>query len=65
MTDDGFVDTTEVATLFGVTPARVRQLRIEHGDFPAPTISRSRSTFWKRTAIERWGRKHGYIDKEG
>ena len=59
------IDTAEAAALLGVTRQRVHQLRNEFADFPKPVIERTRSMFWKQRDIERWGRRYGYIDKEG
>ena len=59
------IDTGEAAVILGVTRQRVHQLRQEFADFPTPVIERPRSMFWKQRDIERWGRKYGYIDKEG
>jgi hypothetical protein len=50
--------------LFGVSRQRVHQLRREWSDFPKPQVEAARATFWRLRDIERWGRKHGYIDKE-
>ena len=48
-----------------ISRQRVHQLRQEHRGFPAPAVEHPRGQFYKRTAIVRWGRKHGYIDQEG
>ena len=58
------VSTAEAAALLGVTRQRVHQLRQEHDDFPAPAVEHPRAVFGKWRDVERWGRRHGYIDKE-
>ena len=59
------VDTGEVAAMLGVSRQRVHQIRSTHSDFPAPIIERPRAIFWRLRDVQRWGVKHGYIDKEG
>lgn len=58
------IDTGEAAAVLGVTRQRIHQLRVEFADFPFPAIERPRAMFWKLRDIERWGRKHGYVDRD-
>jgi predicted DNA-binding transcriptional regulator AlpA len=59
------VGTADVAKMLGISRQRVHQLRAQWSDFPSPTVEHPRAAFWRVRDIERWGRKHGYIDKEG
>ncbi len=56
------VSTQEAAQLLGVTRQRVHQLRREFDDFPTSAAEHPRAAFWRSRDIERWGRKHGYIE---
>lgn len=53
------VNAREIASLFGVTPQRVSQMRDR---LPAPTYEYGGVRLWDRGEIIEWGRAHNYIE---
>jgi len=52
------VGVTEIAALLGVSTQRVSQIVRQYADFPPPEAELAAGRVWKRSAVERWIKKH-------
>lgn len=54
-----WVRQSDIARLLGVSRERVRQLRVQHADFPQPSAATGHSLFWRYEDVVRWAREQG------
>ena len=57
------VGLTEVAEMLGLSRQRVHRITQTHEDFPEPLGRLRAGLIWRKSDIERWGKKTGRLPK--